>query len=269
EKFATIPVGVRTHLRNFLRANGVYVPLIQGKTSVSQALESVVHCPEPLQWPDWEVRRMSARGLFNSFLNTADPVETERRNRMYMEEAFQKRDFDLVRLYQSRLGIPLMQRLPHEGPAPQGKPVHQDGPVHQSGPVHQGRPVYQGRPVQQNKPGLPPSVSVERSTERTGTRERRAPVYRALPPTRRPGLVQTPLPPRETRMVLPVRQQPVQPVQPEPEQPELLPSVTTRQERTRERRAPVLETPSLAPETTSQAPERALSLAPLPASPRE
>ena len=81
--------------------------------------------------------------------------------------------------------------------------------------------------------------------------------------------MQTPLPPRETRMVLPVRQQPVQPVQPEPEQPGLPPSVTTRQERTRERRALVLETPSLAPETTSQTPERAPSLAPPPANPRE
>ena len=61
---------------------------------------------------------MSAKGLFNSIRNTIDLVETERRNRIYIEEAFQKRDFDLVRVYQSKLGIPLMQRLPHEGPAP-------------------------------------------------------------------------------------------------------------------------------------------------------
>src|ERR1035438_5152135 len=105
-----MPVGVRTHLRNFLRANGVYVPVIQGKTSVSQTLESVVNCPEPLEWPDWEAQRISAKGSFNSIRNTIDPVETERRNRMYMEEAFQKRDLDLVRLYQSKLGIPIMQR---------------------------------------------------------------------------------------------------------------------------------------------------------------
>ena len=52
EQFTAMPVGVRTHLRNFLRANGVYVPVIQGKTSVSQTLESVVNCPEPLEWPE-------------------------------------------------------------------------------------------------------------------------------------------------------------------------------------------------------------------------
>ena len=66
EQFATIPVGVRTHLRNFLRANGVYVPMIQGRTSVSQTLESVVNCPEPLEWPEWELHKMSRKGSFNS-----------------------------------------------------------------------------------------------------------------------------------------------------------------------------------------------------------
>ena len=115
---------------------------------------------------------MSARGSFNSFLNTADPVETERRNRIFIEEAFQKRDFNLVRVYQSKLGLPPIQRLASEGPAP--------------------------------------------------------------------STIQ------------------------EPEQPELPPTVSIRRERTRERRAPILETPPTTQEPRSQTPERAPSLVPQP-----
>src|ERR1019366_164384 len=48
----------------------------------------------------------------------------------------------------------------------------------------------------------------------------------------------------------------------EPEQPELPPTVSIRRERTKERCAPALETPSLTQEPTSQTPERAPSLAP-------
>ena len=47
-----MPIGIRIYLRNFLRANRVYVLVIQGKTLVSQTLELVVNYPEPLEWPD-------------------------------------------------------------------------------------------------------------------------------------------------------------------------------------------------------------------------
>ena len=92
-----------------------------------------------------------------------------------MEKAFREDNYDLVRKYQSVLGLPLMQRLPSEGPA---------------------SPAIQ-----------------------------------------------------------------------EPEQPVLPSTVSTRRERTRERRAPALETPSLTQEPTSQTPERAPSLAPQPPPP--